>query len=77
MATNYIKKTMENIEGKINSTFTPRIVLYSAHDTTIGMLLAAFNMTNLDCIIDHYLNAKQNDETCVWKFPIFSSNLII
>lgn len=52
------------------------MVLYSAHDTTVAMVLSALNMTNVDCIVDHYLNGVQNDDSCVWQFPPFSANII-
>ena len=52
-------------------------MLYSAHDTTLGMILAAFNMSNVNCIVDHYLKDIKNDDTCIWKYPIYSSNIII
>lgn len=41
VSTNYIKQTLENFKGKINGTFTPSIVIYSGHDTTIAMIFAA------------------------------------
>ena len=33
-------------------------------------------MTNVKCIADHYLNGIDNDETCVWAYPKFTSNVI-
>jgi hypothetical protein len=57
---------MSNFEGKLSKKFTPRIVIYSGHDTTIGMILAALNMTNPQCIVDHYLNGVNNSDTCIW-----------
>lgn len=43
----------EAFVGNVKAAVTgmgPRVVLYSAHDTTIGMVLAGFNLTNLECI---------------------------
>jgi hypothetical protein len=66
IVSNYIKQTLSNFHGKVLGTFSPRIVIYSGHDTTVGMVLAAMNFTNLNCITDHYLNEINNDDTCIW-----------
>ena len=34
-------------------------------------------MSNVNCIVDHYLKDIKNDDTCIWKYPIYSSNIII
>lgn len=62
--------------GKIQGTYSPRIVIYSAHDTTLGMVMAALNLANIECITDHYLNGVKNDDTCIWEYPPFTANLI-
>ena len=72
----YLQQTLDNLKGKVNKTYTPRIVIYSSHDTTIGMILAALNMTNLECITDHYLKDIKNEDTCVSKYPTYTSNVI-
>lgn len=66
VATDYFLQTLSNFEGKINKTYTPKMVLYSSHDTTIGMIFAAMNFVNVKCLIDHYLNGANNDDTCIW-----------
>lgn len=76
VATNYFKQTLSNFEGKINKTYTPKFVLYSSHDTTIGMILAAMNFVNVKCLTDHYLNGANNDDTCIWEYPPFTANII-
>ena len=55
----------------------PKLVLFSAHDTTILSLLAAFNMINVPCIVDSFLNSKQNSDTCVTAYPQFATNLVL
>ena len=52
-------------------------MLYSAHDTTIGMILATLNFTNVNCINEKYLQNVDNSETCITDFPRFASNFII
>ncbi len=54
MATNIFKETIKNIKKAINET-GPKLILYSAHDTTIAMMLAALNLVNIKCINDKYL----------------------
>lgn len=66
VATNYLQKTLSNLKGKISGTFTPSIVIYSGHDTTLAMIFAAMQFTNVQCVIDHYLNGVANDDTCIW-----------
>ena len=48
------QNTLYNIRQAIKQN-GPKLVLYSAHDTTLGMLLAALNFTNVDCINKKYL----------------------
>lgn len=76
VSTLYLQQTLENLKGKVNGTYTPRMVIYSAHDTTVGMVLAALNMTNLKCIANYYLNNIVAEDTCVEKFPPFTANII-
>ena len=76
VSTLYLQQTLSNLKGKVNNTYTPRIVIYSSHDTTVGMVLAALNMTNIECIADHYLNGVNNGDTCVSTYPIYTSNVI-
>jgi hypothetical protein len=38
----------------------PKLILYSAHDTTVGMVLATFNLTNVNCINDKFLKNAAN-----------------
>ena len=50
---------MNNFKKAIGGS-GPKLILYSAHDTTIGLTLAAMNLTNLNCINDKYLNNAAN-----------------
>lgn len=71
-----MKQTLSNLHGKVLGTYTPRIVIYSGHDTTIGLVFAAMNLANIECIVDHYLNGVQNDDTCIWAYPKYTANII-
>jgi hypothetical protein len=51
VATNIFKETITNFKKAINET-GPKLILYSAHDTTIAMMLTALNLVNIKCIND-------------------------
>ena len=58
---------------------TPRNAIFlSAHDTTLMTLLAAFNITNTECLLENYRNEKAgrsiNYPDCV--YPQYASNMI-
>lgn len=76
VATNYMRQTLENIQRRIDGSTGVRLVIYSAHDTTIGMVLAALNMSNVPCINDHYLKGIENSDTCVYKYPRYTANIL-
>ena len=76
ISSNYLLETLGNLEEKAAGNFTPRIVIYSAHDTTIWMILNALKMTNLPCIVDYYLENKTSEDTCIYLYPKYTSNVI-
>ena len=53
-------------------------VIYSAHDTTVGNMLAAMNMTNVDCIFEAFLKGDDNyhNDTCVIQYPGYTASII-
>ena len=55
----------------------PKLVLFSAHDTTIISVLAAFNMISIPCLMDNFFNSKQNQDTCVTGYPQFATNIVL
>jgi hypothetical protein len=55
----------------------PRLVLYSAHDTTILAFAAALNFLNLDCIMASFFDQVSNEDTCISKYPSFASNFVL
>lgn len=65
---------MKNI---IANPDAPQWIIYSAHDTTIGNMLAAMNMTNVECIYDAFISNQTSDtDTCVVNYPLFTANII-
>ena len=55
----------------------PRMVLYSAHDTTLLSLATALNFTNINCLIEYFYEGKNNSDVCINAYPPFASNFII
>jgi hypothetical protein len=55
----------------------PKLVLFSAHDTTVLSLALAFKLISIECLIDAYFNGVDNSKTCINNFPQFATNLII
>ena len=53
-------------------------VIYSAHDTTVGNMLAAMNMTNVDCIFEAFTqgNDSYNSDKCVIQYPGYTASII-
>ena len=71
---------LKNILHNMNEAISrkgPRIVLYSAHDSTLLSFGSALNFTNINCVIDHFYNGKENSDTCIYGFPVFGSNYVI
>jgi len=55
----------------------PKIVLYSAHLTTILAFGAAFNFFSLQCSMDNFYRNISNKDLCISDYPSFASNFII
>jgi len=55
----------------------PRMVLYSAHDTTILSFGTALNFTNIGCLMEYFYEGKSNKDVCITDYPPFSTNYII
>ena len=75
-ATNLFQNIVRNLKAGVAGT-GPKLILYSAHDTTMGMTLATFNLSNVNCINDKFLRDLPNEETCASDYPRFASNFII
>lgn len=57
--TNFFENIVLNLKAAIDGS-GPKLILYSAHDTTIGLALATMNLTNVACINDRYINGANN-----------------
>ena len=55
----------------------PRMVLYSAHDTTILSFGTALNFLNIDCLMSYFYDGVDNSDSCINQFPIFATNYVI
>ncbi len=52
-ATPFLQASLYNMKNIINgNNQAPRIVLYSAHDTTVANILSALRLTSGKCILD-------------------------
>lgn len=54
-ANGFFEATLRNINNAIKNRNGTQWVIYSAHDTTVGNMLAALNLTNVACIYEAYL----------------------
>jgi|688.fasta_scaffold2051663_1 hypothetical protein len=65
---------MKNIIKNIDN---PQWIIYSAHDTTVGNMIAALNLTNVECIYDAFQkNLTVDTDTCIFNYPLYTANLI-
>lgn len=53
-STTFFEETISNIKLAIESKENPQWVIYSAHDVTLGMILAALDLWNAQCIFENY-----------------------
>lgn len=74
-STHLFEHTMDNIKKGISSD-GPKLVLYSAHDTTMGLVLRTLNLTNTNCIYDRYINGVDNSDTCISDYPKYASTIV-
>ena len=76
-STGFFNETVHNMRKKIADKDEVSWNIYSAHDTTVGNMLAALNLTNVDCIYEAYLKkTTQDTDTCVTNYPAFTANII-
>jgi hypothetical protein len=54
----------------------PKLVLFSAHDTTITSVAVALNLVNIPCLMDNFFNGVDNSKTCIINYPQFATNII-
>lgn len=72
----FFEATLANIDRAIKKRDI-QWVIYSAHDTTVGNMLAAMNMTNAACIYEAFLKGEAiNNETCIPQYPGFTASII-
>lgn len=73
----FFNQTIFNIKRAIRSKDV-QWVIYSAHDTTVGNMLAAMNMTNVECIFAAFTskNDNLNSDTCVAAYPGYTASII-
>lgn len=75
-ATGFFGETVRNIKNSLNNSDAPQWVIYSAHDVTVGQMLAAMKMWNAECIYDSFLKNVSNPSHCITQFPQFATVLV-
>ena len=75
-ASGFFNQTIQNI-NRAKNLKDVQWVIYSAHDTTVGNMLAAMNMTNVECIFEAFQRGKNyNADTCVSEYPGYTASII-
>lgn len=75
-ATGFFDATAHNFRRIITNRNAEQLVIYSAHDTTIMNFLVAMNLTNAECVYSAFKNKINTSDTCVIKYPTYTSNII-
>ena len=74
----FLNSTRLNMVNAMNSAVEERLVIYSAHDTTVGNVLAGFRLVNAQCVLDQYIGKNESKlPYCAYDYPYFASNLIL
>jgi hypothetical protein len=54
----------------------PKLVLFSAHDTTVLSITSALKLVDIPCVMDRFFNGANNSDTCISEYPQFATNVI-
>jgi len=74
--TRLFQATIQNMKNAIAGK-GPKLVLYSAHDTTVLSFNAALELFNLNCVMDYYFKHVDNKDSCLNQYPPFATNIIV
>lgn len=72
--TPFLNHTINNMRSIMRDSTRERLIIYSAHDTTVGNVLAGLRLASAECVWDVYKNGKNAD--CISDYPQYSSNII-
>lgn len=61
--------------GKLEGNQTKKWLMYSAHDTTLMMILSALNLSNYECILSQW-KTKQNQSFC-FHLTEYAANILM
>jgi hypothetical protein len=50
--------------------------MYSAHDATLTIMLAAMNMWSADCIYEYWKQNRSDPDDCITTFPMFATVMV-
>lgn len=71
-----LKEILSHLQSKVNNETLKKFVLFSGHDTTLGYLYTALNITNYECHYELWRTNNTNYVNCE-PYPAYASNLII
>lgn len=72
--TPFLNHTVNNMRNIMKDPTREKLIIYSAHDTTVGNVLAGLRLTSANCVWDVYKNGRNID--CVSDYPQYTSNVI-
>jgi len=75
--TPFFQEILDNFDNKLKNPSTSyKFKMFSAHDLTLGFLLAGFNLTSYECHEEIFLYNETKAYHC-FGFPSFASNMLI
>ena len=63
--------------GKLSGNEKKKWLMYSAHDTTLIMLLSTLNLSNYQCILQKWRNKYLTEDSNCFPLPDYASNLLM
>ncbi|CAD8189018.1 unnamed protein product [Paramecium octaurelia] len=76
LATPFFTKVLDNMENVLNKLTKHKFRIFSAHDTTVELILNALNLTTVECLKQVYFKQEVSNKNCIYTFPGYASNII-
>ena len=74
----FLNATRDNMQSVMRSSMEEKLIILSAHDTTVANVLAGFRLASARCVLDEYLGKNTTDlPKCITDYPYYASNLIL
>jgi hypothetical protein len=75
-STGFFAETISNIRRSIEDSDAPQWVIYSAHDVTLGMILAGLDLWSAECIFENYKLNISDSPSCITTYPSFATVMV-